>query len=129
MPARSFPTQSYRNSGSSEVCNRTILRIVAGVRGAKGRHLDTSAARIAIAVEVKLPDACGQIAAELRNLERLIKARRDDDVSCPYLLATIDRDNIVARGGVARDGDNARGRELAAVALSRPDASRLPAST
>jgi hypothetical protein len=24
MPARSFPTQSYRNSVSSEVCNRTI---------------------------------------------------------------------------------------------------------
>jgi hypothetical protein len=24
MPARSFPTQSYRNSVSSEVCNRTL---------------------------------------------------------------------------------------------------------
>jgi hypothetical protein len=26
MPARSFPTQSYRNSVSSEVCNRTFAR-------------------------------------------------------------------------------------------------------
>ena len=26
MPARSFPTQSYRNSVSSEVCNRTLAR-------------------------------------------------------------------------------------------------------
>jgi hypothetical protein len=28
MPARSFPTQSYRSSVSSEVCNRTFPRIV-----------------------------------------------------------------------------------------------------
>jgi hypothetical protein len=27
MPARSFPTQSYRNSVSSEVCNRTVAGV------------------------------------------------------------------------------------------------------
>jgi hypothetical protein len=33
MPARSFPTQSYRNSVSSEVCNRTEIRPLRAAQG------------------------------------------------------------------------------------------------
>jgi error-prone DNA polymerase len=32
MPARSFPTQPYRNSVSSEVCNRTLQDVVTCIR-------------------------------------------------------------------------------------------------
>src|SRR4029077_8080811 len=63
---------------------------------------------VAIIVGMKLLDLCRKVMGELRNLRSLIKPRRDDDVVRPDGLATIDRHDIVAAGGIARDGNDAR---------------------
>jgi transposase len=72
MPARSFPTQSYRNSVSSEVCNRTGERIKTNRRDAVTLARLHRAGKL---TGVWTPDAAHEA---VRDLVRAREAAADD---------------------------------------------------